>query len=153
MPEQPQVGNTEYSYTDHTTVPGESYTYRLSDVDVQGKVTVLQEIAVSTTEISSLSNAVVPARTELLPAYPNPFNPETTISYQLATNAAVNIAVFNMAGQQVRTLVVNEARQAGAYHASWDARTNTGEMAPSGVYLIVLRSGSVVQSQKVVLML
>jgi len=77
--------------------------------------------------------------------YPNPFNPKTAISYQLsptgqAAASRVELAVYNLLGQKVRTLV--QARQpAGRYEVTWDGRDDTGREVGSGVYIYRLRAG------------
>lgn len=65
--------------------------------------------------------------------YPNPFNPTTTISYAVGAAGHVQIAVYDMLGRHVRTLVDGNLT-AGAYQASWDGRTTNGELVASGVY-------------------
>jgi hypothetical protein len=83
---------------------------------------------------------------ELQQNYPNPFNPQTTISYQLADFARTELAVYNILGQKVRTLV-NKRQQAGEYTVKFD-----GTGLPSGVYFAQLQSGQKVAVQKMILM-
>ncbi len=71
--------------------------------------------------------------------HPNPFNPTTTISYQLPENSKVNIKVFNIAGQLVATLI-DEEQQAGYHEITWDGRSNSDKTVPSGVYLYRVRT-------------
>lgn len=77
--------------------------------------------------------------TSSLRNYPNPFNPATTISYQLSVNANVTLSIYNILGQQVRTLV-NENQGAGEHSAIWDGRDNSGQLVGSGVYFCRLGS-------------
>ncbi len=89
--------------------------------------------------------------------YPNPFNPETAISYQLSAFSDVELAVYNLLGQKVRTLV--QARQpAGRYEVKWDGRDEAEREVSSGVYIYRLRvstpserAGDFVQSRKMLL--
>ncbi len=75
------------------------------------------------------------ARTELFPAYPNPFNPTTTIRYSLASRQHVRIDVFDVTGARVAT-PVNETRPAGVQTVTWNGRDSRGEPVASGVYMI-----------------
>jgi hypothetical protein len=75
------------------------------------------------------------ARTELFPAYPNPFNPATTIRYSLASRQHVRIDVYDVKGARVTTLV-DESRPAGIQRIAWNGRSARGEPVASGVYLI-----------------
>ncbi len=72
--------------------------------------------------------------------YPNPFNPETAISYQLSAFSDVELAIYNLLGQKVRTMV--RGRQpAGRYEVKWDGRDEAGREVSSGVYIYRLRAG------------
>ena len=81
----------------------------------------------------------LPKKSELLPNYPNPFNPETWIPYRLSQAGSVQVRIYDLAGNVVRTLELGE-RQAGAYDspsraAYWDGRNNLGERVATGLYL------------------
>ncbi|MEW6755238.1 MAG: FlgD immunoglobulin-like domain containing protein, partial [Candidatus Latescibacterota bacterium] len=73
--------------------------------------------------------------------YPNPFNSATTLRFDLPQAAAVELAVYNLAGPPVATLVQGE-REAGAYAVPWDGRDAEGRPLASGVYLCQLRGGT-----------
>jgi subtilisin family serine protease len=81
----------------------------------------------------------------LLPNYPNPFNPSTTIRYELPGNSDVRLEVYDMLGRRV-ALLVNEARQAGTHQAVFDASALS-----SGVYIYRLQAGGLVQTRKMLL--
>jgi xylose isomerase len=76
----------------------------------------------------------------LLTNYPNPFNAATVIRFALTTTADVELEVFNLAGQQVATLVEG-TQEAGTYAIHWDGRDDNGRQLASGVYLYRLRTG------------
>ena len=87
----------------------------------------------------------VPEETALLPNYPNPFNPETWIPYQLATPAEVRVALHTADGRLVRTLALGY-QAAGVYQskgraAYWDGRNAVGEPVASGIYFYTLMAG------------
>ncbi|MDL1892707.1 T9SS type A sorting domain-containing protein [Sphingobacteriales bacterium CHB3] len=78
--------------------------------------------------------------------YPNPFNPATTISFDLPLQSFVTLRVFNLLGQEVRTLV-NQVREPGRHHVTF----NAGDL-PSGIYISRIRAGTAVQSSKMMLL-
>ena len=87
----------------------------------------------------------VPTETVLLPNYPNPFNPETWIPYDLAEAAKVYIHIYNTKGKSVRQLSLGY-QAAGTYRtreraADWDGRNTAGEPVASGVYFFTLQAG------------
>ncbi len=86
------------------------------------------------------AQAAVIHRNELLPNYPNPFNPVTTIHYSLAKRQKATLQVFNVNGQLVRTLA-DEMRAAGRHQAVWDGRNGDGKLLGSGVYFYRLKIG------------
>jgi hypothetical protein len=85
--------------------------------------------------------------------YPNPFNPETTIKYQLPEAGQVRLEVYNMLGQAVKTLVDNQFQNAGRYTLQWDATNNSGQPLSSGVYFYRILAGGEYQSHKKMLLL
>ena len=82
--------------------------------------------------------------------YPNPFNPSTIIPYQIPTAAHVRLAVFNLLGQRIATLVDRE-QAAGAHTATWTATDETGRAVGAGVYIYRLVSGGATVSRRMVL--
>jgi hypothetical protein len=84
--------------------------------------------------------------------YPNPFNPETTIKYQLPEAGIVTLEVYNMLGQVVRTLV-NEHQNAGRYAVQWNAANDNGQPLSSGIYFYRVQAGQEFQSVKKMLLL
>jgi hypothetical protein len=67
--------------------------------------------------------------------YPNPFIPQTIIRYQLPKESFVNLKIYNIAGQRVKTLV-NEEKSAGYYRVAWDGQDNNNRRLASGVYFL-----------------
>ena len=88
---------------------------------------------------------------ELYPNFPNPFNPETRISYSLKEMGDVSIHIYNMSGQLIKTLISGQTCHPGEYHVVWDARDEQGVMVGNGVYLCQMRSSHVSQTQKMIL--
>ena len=80
------------------------------------------------------------------PAYPNPFNPTTTIEFSIPKTEFVSVKVYNIVGHEVTTLINNEL-SAGNYSIKWD-----GSRQPSGLYFVQIESGSFVRTRKMVLL-
>ena len=134
---------TEYAFADEDVIPGQCYTYRLSDVDTDGNVTVKDVISILLDE--------TPAVTDLQPAMPNPFNPNTKIAFDIAENTDVTLSVVDMTGRTVQTIIPGQNHTAGSYSIHWNGKSESGRNAASGVYLLVLKAGSVRKTQKVML--
>ncbi len=95
-------------------------------------------------------------RNALLPNYPNPFNPETWIPFDLARQSAVTITIYNAAGQTVRVLQLGEL-PAGTYRdkekaAYWDGRDALGALSASGVYFARIQAGGFSETRRMVLL-
>ena len=106
--------------------------------------------------LENLLRAVLPEMTVLLPNYPNPFNPETWIPYQLANPSDVQITIYNTKGMVVRTLGLGH-QSAGYYTernraAYWDGRNGLGENVASGVYFYQLQTDDISPMRKMVIL-
>jgi len=88
----------------------------------------------------------------LFEAYPNPFNPVTKISYQLAENANVTLIVTNIVGQKINSLVQSEFQRSGYHSYFWNGMDTYGQPVTSGVYMIILQAGMERQIQKMMLL-
>ncbi len=108
----------------------------------------------SVTGINDLENSL-PDAFELSQNFPNPFNPSTTIRYAVSTNAQVVIKIYNLLGQEVRTLVSGN-KAAGRYAVEWNGTSNTGAQVASGIYLYRMEAVSgndrFVQTNKLMLL-
>ena len=98
---------------------------------------------------------VDPEETTLLANYPNPFNPETWIPYQLSESAAVTVRIYDMKGTLIRTLAIGH-QPAGTYQkrsraAYWDGRNEIGEQVASGVYFYTLTAGDFTATRKMLI--
>ncbi len=107
-------------------------------------------------DLGQLLLSAVPDRTALLPNYPNPFNPETWIPFQLAKPSRVTVTIYNAAGQTVRTLELGQL-PAGTYHsrskaAYWDGRNALGEPVASGLYIYRIEAGSFSQLRRMMIL-
>lgn len=83
--------------------------------------------------------------------YPNPFNPSTTIYYSVAKNGLVELTVYNILGQKIKTLV-NDVKNAGQHVVKWDGLNNNGQIVASGLYFYTLKASDFVKTNKMVLL-
>lgn len=115
------------------------------------KVQQAEYVDVST--ITSVGNPVdgIPTTFAISQNYPNPFNPSTSIDYAVSKQSFVTIKVYNLLGQEVRTIVA-EDKGIGSYTATWDGRDNVGNEVPSGMYLYKMIAGNFTETKKMMLM-
>lgn len=92
-----------------------------------------------------------PQQYTLLQNFPNPFNPSTSIGYRILKPGNVNLKVYNMLGQEVRTLV-NQRQNTGYYEAVWDGTDDSGEELPSGNYFYRLRVNNFAATNRMLLL-
>ena len=105
--------------------------------------------------LEALLASLIPRETSLQPNYPNPFNPETWIPYQLATPAEVTLTIYDMNGGVVRRLDVGH-QAAGLYQSRsravyWDGRNQRGESVASGLYFYTLRANDFTATRKMLI--
>ena len=105
--------------------------------------------------LKHLMKALTPKKAGLLPNYPNPFNPETWIPYQLAEAADVTLTIYATDGRLIRTLSLGH-QPAGIYQsksraAHWDGRNALGEPVASGVYFYMLTAGEFSATRKMLI--
>ena len=95
--------------------------------------------------------ADVPGLDRLGDCYPNPFNPMTTINYDLARPATVSLNIYDLQGRLVRVLLANESLAPGTHQAEWDGRDGRGNGVAAGVYLYRLVTENFVGSRRMTL--
>ena len=122
-----------------------------AQVENDGSVVFQQGIA----NLQQLLALLTPEKTALLANYPNPFNPETWIPYQLAEPATVTLHIYTVSGALVRMLDLGH-QPAGIYHqrsraAYWDGRNQLGESVASGVYFFTLTAGDFTATRKMLI--
>ena len=106
--------------------------------------------------LESLLASLIPEETALLANYPNPFNPETWIPYQLAESAEVTLTIYDINGQLVRRLRVGH-QAAGMYQSRsravyWDGRNQFGEFVASGLYFYTLKAGEFTATRRMLIL-
>ena len=99
----------------------------------------------------SIIDETLPIIHNLYNAYPNPFNPVTTLQYDLPENGLVNITIYDMLGRQVKTLI-NQTQDAGYKSVIWDATNDYGKPVSAGIYLYQIQAGEYIRTKKMVLL-
>ncbi|HOJ04529.1 MAG TPA: T9SS type A sorting domain-containing protein [Bacteroidota bacterium] len=141
----PGAGNSfsprNYVYTDKLEGDLRNATrlsYRLRQIDRDGTTEYSRIVVVNT--------GALPSGVELYAAYPNPFNPSTTVSFSLTEALPVTVKVYNMFGQEVVTLLDNANTVAGFHTVGFQ-----GNNLPSGSYTVTLQAGATVRHQRILL--
>jgi len=91
----------------------------------------------------------IPNGFSLYQNFPNPFNPITTINYDLPENKHVKITIYNMLGKQIKILV-NKYKPPGRYEAKWAGTDRFGKQVATGVYLVIMQTRNFSQARKIV---
>jgi hypothetical protein len=94
----------------------------------------------------------VPERVQLSQNFPNPFNPNTVITYALPSETHVSLVIYDMLGREVVRLVDNTRQRAGYYEMQWNGRDTRGVQMPSGTYFIRLEAQSYTETRKLLLL-
>jgi len=134
-----------YSYTDAGLTEG-VYNYRLKQVDFDGTFEYSEAV---------MAEVVIPKVYSLSQNYPNPFNPSTTINYSIKEKGLVTLKVFDILGNEVKTLV-NEVQEPGKYAIKFGSHSgesvNDGRNLASGIYFYTLQAGDFVSTKKMILL-
>ena len=99
----------------------------------------------------SIIDETYPAKYKLYNAYPNPFNPTTTLHYELLKEVLVSFNIFDLMGHHIKSLI-NNKQPAGYHSIKWDATNNLGEPVSAGMYLYTIQAGEFRQVKKMVLL-
>ncbi|MFZ0392108.1 MAG: T9SS type A sorting domain-containing protein [Calditrichia bacterium] len=141
-------------HTDTFDLPGDawnlySFKSRIYVADGATGIQILQN-----SEMVGIGNSAqnsLPTEFALMPNYPNPFNPVTTISYRLPSRQQVKLEIFDLLGRKVRILQEG-VQNGGFYRINWDGRNNAGQQVASGTYLYRLKAGKRVETRKMLLL-
>jgi len=138
-----EIVNT--GWTDNAADPWSHY-YKVTTLDHAGN----ESEPGSPESVSGVQDGTVPTRTTLLGAVPNPFNPSTKLSFEMAAAGHAGLKVYDTAGRLVATLV-NERRDAGLHEVIWDGRDHAGRISSAGVYLYRLEVEDYVETKRMTL--
>jgi hypothetical protein len=138
------------NYTDDNLEYNIEYFYRVAAnigfwTDYSNVASVIIE------NVSIIGNNDIPIVYKVHQSHPNPFNPVTTLQYDLPEDGFVNITVYDMMGRQINTLVSGQ-QNAGYKSIQWNATNNTGQPVSAGVYLYSIEAGEFRQVRKMVLL-
>ncbi|MBL7067223.1 MAG: T9SS type A sorting domain-containing protein [Candidatus Marinimicrobia bacterium] len=143
----PSAGNSssrkDYDFIDFDVNNGITYWYKLEDVDYSGNTKLHGPVSAI-----PMKN-VIPSEFRLYPNYPNPFNPVTTIAYDLPEESYVELIVYNIRGERVKTLLKG-FQEVGSYQLSWDGRDQNSEILSSGIYFLQISTGKYLKTNKMV---
>lgn len=130
-----------YFYVDCNLTSGNTYYYKLADVDFAGNVKFHGPI--------SATVSALPTEYSLSQNYPNPFNPATIINFSLKETGKVTLKIYNLQGKLIRTLV-DADRLAGNHSVSWDGTDHRGRKTAAGTYIYSLHANGFTESKKLI---
>lgn len=141
-----------YSWTDGDVVAGNTYYYKLADINLDGILTFHGPIAVTVSSVTTTKdNGYFPSAYNLEQNYPNPFNPSTTISFELPKSSDIQLTIYNTSGQIIRRLA-NGQLNAGRHTYTWDARDENGKNVTTGMYIYTLKASDYSAKRKLLLL-
>jgi len=139
VPDSVTVIDTTVTPHDTSTVPNpRAWTIRVTEWDPISGPVAIKDMRI-----------ITPDNYKLGMAYPNPFNPTTTIEYTLPLRKEISLIVYNLLGKEVVRLVDREVKEAGAYQVVWNGKDARGIEVASGAYLYVLKFGNFQKSHRV----
>lgn len=129
------------SYADRTALPGRTYLYQLEVLGADGSAarSILQSLRLPPRPLTLSQN------------YPNPFNPSTTIGFYMPAGGRARLAIYDVGGERVRTLV-DGALGEGVHTVTWNGTNDRGRDVGTGVYLYILETGKKRITKKLVLL-
>lgn len=132
----------QYAYLDAAPSVGE-VNYRLKQIDSDGSFEYSFVVTVS---------VKAPGKFQLAQNFPNPFNPTTTIRFDMPDGVSgdMSLVIYDLLGREVKTLLANKAATPGVYNISWDGTDDAGNQTGSGVYLYALRAGEFKSTKKMI---
>jgi hypothetical protein len=133
---------TRFEFLDRDVEPGRTYFYRIVAVETNGESEAFGPFE---------STAAAPARMVLHPPRPNPFNPNTTLQFELPRSGVVWLRIYDVTGRLVRTLVRGEEYPAGIGSVPWNGQDDVHRPAASGVYLVRLDNAGITETQRAIL--
>ena len=128
-------------------IADENISFKINDIILSSSTGETQQFTLQNSEAEF---SVIPNEFLLYDNYPNPFNPSTTIRFDIASESFVSMKVIDILGREVVTLV-NENKMPGKYQIRWSGKNNSYKQLPSGVYFVRLQAGSFTSLKKITL--
>jgi len=140
-----------YVYVDQDLNSDGLVHYWLQSLEMDGSSAFYGPLSIEYYPNGGNQNPALPLVTQLIGAYPNPFNPSTTISYAIDHPCVVRLEVFNSRGQLVRSITENH-NQPGFYSKIWDGKSDLGVSVGSGIYLYRMSAGSFSSTKRFIML-
>ena len=142
----------EYDYIEHC-IEDEELPVPPDLRDISDLYVSYLRVMVSTgSNVSTVNeNILMPNQFRVYDAYPNPFNPVTTLRYQLPEANMVTVTIYDMAGREVKNLIDQQQGQ-GLHNIKWNGTNNLGKAVSAGIYLYQVQSGMYNQTNKMILL-
>jgi hypothetical protein len=149
------TGNVSIDYIDSDSLSGSFDVGVLQAGFPPGVISIsngmISMYAVTLPQVNIVEETVFPDQVTLYSAYPNPFNPVTTLRYDLPETGLVTITIYDMLGRQVKTLF-NQTQSAGIHSIQWNATNDYGKPVGAGIYLYQIQAGEYISTKKMVLL-
>jgi hypothetical protein len=144
---------TDYYYVDQNVFSGQEYYYWLELIDLDLTTNFHGPVYVFVNEDEESGTTPVLLETRLIGAYPNPFNPETAVRFSVAETTKVSITVYNLLGQKMQSLLINELYDKGRHSVVWNGRDADNQPAASGIYFYRMKTDDGFEDFKKMLLL
>jgi len=136
------------SYVDKQVETGQIYTYRVRAYKDSLESNYSNQVS---SNVTGVKEGSIPKEYSISQNYPNPFNPSTVINYALPKSSLITIKIYNILGQEVKTLI-NSQLQAGYYTTQWNGDNNSGKTVSSGMYICRVDAGQYIKTIKMMLL-
>lgn len=125
-----------------------NYHYQVSAVYAEGESGPSNEATAYFIGVDE-DHSGIPGKFALMQNYPNPFNPGTTIRYEIPKNSFVDVSIYNIKGERVKSLV-QRSQDPGIYMTHWSGENDAGHLVAGGIYIFILKAGEFRESKKMI---
>ncbi len=147
---------THYSFIDRSVQNGQVYFYRLADRDFSGRLFYHAVVKARPQARSSKDDPTFATieKFHLYPAFPNPFNPQTHIAFDVpqGQQGTIELNIFDLQGRKIKTLCKQSGSKAGHFELVWHGTDDADQQVSAGLYFVILRSSAYFSTQKLILL-